>query len=252
MFYHLNLLELEKSQHFAEEAMRVAERLDDAARLVGAHLAFGVTQFFQGKLEPALAQISAGLEMFDPNMQFPDWPGSHPAVQCQFFPVLISWMLAYPDRSAEEAAAAVKSAETLGHPVTLAQTLCSVAIVHIFRHEPSAATDYAGRALRICEEERIAMYQAFALCAGGWALDVSGESEKGLAQIAQGLKSDHGALQHILPPLQADAQLAIGKPEAALASVTAGQKALEKMGERCLKRSSIGSGAKPCSPLPGR
>jgi hypothetical protein len=52
--------------------------------------------------------------------------------------------------------------------------------------------------------------------------------------------------------LQADAQLAIGKPEAALASVTAGQKVLEKMGERCLKRSSIGSGAKPCSPLPGR
>jgi hypothetical protein len=35
MLYHLNLLELEKSPHFAEEAMRVAERLDDAARLVG-------------------------------------------------------------------------------------------------------------------------------------------------------------------------------------------------------------------------
>jgi hypothetical protein len=135
--------------------------------------------------------------MFDPNMQFPDWPGSHPAVQCQFFPVLISWMLAYPDRSAEEVS-------------------------------------------------------GVALCAGGWALDVSGESEKGLAQIAQGLKSDHGALQHILPALQADAQLAIGKPEAALASVTAGLKAVEKMGERRLKRSSIGSGAKPCSPLPGR
>jgi predicted ATPase len=33
--YHLNLLEMEKAQHFAEEALRVAERLDDAARLVG-------------------------------------------------------------------------------------------------------------------------------------------------------------------------------------------------------------------------
>jgi hypothetical protein len=111
-----------------------------------------VTQFFQGKLEPALAQFRRGFEMFDPNMQFPDWPGSHPAVQCQFFPMLISWMLAYPDRSAEEAAAAVKSAEMLGHPVTLAQTLCSVALVHIFatshRRPPTMPGGLRGSAKR--------------------------------------------------------------------------------------------------------
>src|SRR4029077_10650186 len=53
--HHLNLLELEKAQHFAEEALRVAERLDDVARLVGGHVSLGQTLFFQGKLEPALA-----------------------------------------------------------------------------------------------------------------------------------------------------------------------------------------------------
>jgi predicted ATPase len=52
--HNLNLLEMEKSQHFAEEALRVAERLDDAARLVGAHMALGVTLYCQGKLELAL------------------------------------------------------------------------------------------------------------------------------------------------------------------------------------------------------
>jgi hypothetical protein len=124
--------------------------------------------------------------MFAPNMQFPDWPGSHPAVQCQFWLALISWMLGYPDRSLQELRAAVGSAETLGHPFTLAQTLCYVAFVHIFRHEPSAAADYAGRALRICEEQRIAHYHAFALCADGWALSVSGESEKGWPKLAKG------------------------------------------------------------------
>ena len=229
--YHVNLLEMEKAQHFAEEAMRVAERLGDAARLVGAHMALGVTLYFQGKLEPALAQFRRGFELFDPNMQFPDWPGSHPGVQCQFSLALISWMLGYPDRSLDELRAAVRSAETLGHPLTLAQTLCCAALVHIFRHEPSAAADYAGRALRICEEQRIAQYHAYALCADGWALGVSGESEKGLAQIGQGVDSyGLGASQHILLALQADAQLAIGKPEAALASVAAGLKAVEKMG----------------------
>jgi len=65
----------------------------------------------------------------------------------------------------------------------------------------------------------------------GWALSASGESEKGLAQIAEGLDSyGLGANQHMLLALQADAQLASGKPEAALASVAAGLEAVEKAG----------------------
>ncbi len=216
---------MEKAQHFAEEALRVAERLDDAARLVGAHITLGVTLFYQGKLEPALAHFLRGFEMFDPNMQFPDWPGSHPGVLCQFVLALISWMLGYPDRSLEELRAAVRSAETLGHPLTLAQTLCQTAFIHIFRREPPAAADYAERALRICEEQRIANVRAYALCARGWALSACGEGEKGLAQIAQGLESyGLGGEQQVMLSLQADALLAIGKPEAALASVAAGLK----------------------------
>jgi tetratricopeptide (TPR) repeat protein len=227
--HHVNLLEMEKAEHFAEEALRVAERLEDAARLVGGHMSLGMALYHQGKLEPALAQFR-GFEMFDPNMQFPDWPGSHPAVQCQFYLALISWMLGYPDRSLEEAPAAVKSAETLGHPVTLAQTLCYAALVHIFRREPPAAADCAERALKICEEHHIAHHHAFAVCENGWALGVTGESGKGLAQIGQGLDGYLGTPQHMLLTLQADAQLAIGQPEAALASVAAGLKAVEKAG----------------------
>jgi len=135
-----------------------------------------------------------------------------------------------PDRSIEELRAAVRSAETLEHPLTLAQTLCFAACVHIFRDEAPAAADCAGRAMKICEEHRIQNYHGPALCANGWALCVSGESEKGLAQIRQGLDSfSNAVLQHMLA-LQADARLATGKPEAALESVAAGLKAVEKMG----------------------
>jgi hypothetical protein len=186
-------------------------------------MALGQTLFHQGKLEPALAHFRRGFELFDPNMQFPDWPGSHPGVHCQFMPMLISWMLGYPDRSLDELRAAVRSAETLGHPFTLAHTLCFAALIHIFRRDPSAVAAFAGRALKICEEHRIAQYHAYALCADGWALVASRDSEKGPAQIEQGLDSfGLGVLQHILLALQADAQLAIGKPAAALASVLEG------------------------------
>jgi predicted ATPase len=145
-------------------------------------------------------------------------------------------MLGYPDRSLDELRAALGSAETLGHPLTLAITLCYAALVHIFRHEPSAVADCAGRALRICEEQRIAHFHAFALCAEGWALCASGETEKGSVQIAQGVdRYGLGASQFILLALQADAQLAIGKPKAAFVSAAAGLKAVEKTGGAALE-----------------
>jgi predicted ATPase len=229
--YHQNLLEMQTAQHFAEEALVVAERLDDPARLVGGHMAVGGTLYWQGKLEPALAHFRRGFELFDPNTQLPDWPGSHPGLQCQLFPMLISWMLGYPDRSLDELRAGVESAERLGHPVTLARAPCWAALVHSFRHEPSAAADHAERALRICEEHGIESLHGLALCTNGWALSVSGESEKGLTQIAQALNSyGLGVSQHAMLALQADVQLAIGKPEAALASVAAGLEAVERMG----------------------
>jgi predicted ATPase len=229
--YHVNLLKIEEAQHFAEEALRVAERLDDPARLVGGHMALGATLYWQGKLQSALAHFRRGFELFDPDIQLPDWPGSHPGVQCQFYQALISWMIGYPDRSLDELRAAVGSAETLGHPFTLAQTLCWAAVLHIFRHEPSAVADYAERALRICKEHRIAEYHAYALCVNGLALAASGESEKGPIQVAQGVESyGLGNSLLVLLALQADAQLAIGKPEAALASVAAGLEAVDRMG----------------------
>jgi predicted ATPase len=115
--------------------------------------------------------------------------------------------------------------------LTLAQTLCWAAVLHILRHEPSAAADHAERAAKISKEHRIAEYHAYALCVNGLALAASGESEKGSTQIAQGVESyGLGAQQQFLLTLQADAQLAIGKPEAALESVAAGLEAVEKMG----------------------
>jgi predicted ATPase len=109
--------------------------------------------------------------------------------------------------------------------------LCWAALVHILRREPPAAAGYAERTLTICEEHRIAQFHGVALSADGWALNASSQSEKGLAQIEQGLgRYGFGAMQHMVLALQADVQLAIGQPEAALVSITAGLEAVEKTG----------------------
>ncbi len=78
--YHLSRLEMEKSQHFAEEVLRLAERHGDAAQTGRGPYGGRPCCFLWGKLEAALSQCRRGRELFDPSMQFPDWPSSHPAV----------------------------------------------------------------------------------------------------------------------------------------------------------------------------
>ena len=56
------------------------------------------------------------------------------------------------------------------------------------------------------------------------------KARRGWLKLAKGWTAILGLNQHFLLALQADAQLAIGKPEAALASAAAGLKAVEKMG----------------------
>jgi predicted ATPase len=171
--HHLNLRDMEKAQHFAEEGLRVAERLGDAARLLWAHVALGNPLFFQGKLEPALAHFRRAFQMFDPNMQFRDWPGTHPGVVCQIYLMRISWMLGYPDRSLAELRAAVRSAETLGHPLTLAQTLC----------EGAAQSHLSPRAIGGCR-----------LCRTGFA-DLRGAAHRAAVAGARPYRTRMGALR---------------------------------------------------------
>jgi ATP/maltotriose-dependent transcriptional regulator MalT len=63
------------------------------------------------------------------------------------------------------------------------------------------------------------MHRGWATCAHGWALYMSGETEKGLAEIIRGLKIyGPGSTKHLFLALQADVLLSNREPEAALAS----------------------------------
>ncbi len=82
-------IEIEKAQHFAEEALRVAERLDDAARLVGGHMALVWCCTTGGSSSRRSRTFGGASRCSIRTCSSPDSPGSYPAVACQFFPMLI-------------------------------------------------------------------------------------------------------------------------------------------------------------------
>jgi hypothetical protein len=68
---------------------------------------------FRGNSSRRLRKFRRSFELFDPNMQFPDWLGAHPGVLCQFWLALTSWMLGHPDRSLVLYLAAFKETGTM-------------------------------------------------------------------------------------------------------------------------------------------
>ena len=139
-------------------------------------------------------------------------------------------MLGYPDRSLGVEGSGRKRPRTRA-PADPCPSAVSNRVRAYLSRRATAAADHAEQALRICDEHRIAGVQADALGVGGWARSASGEGEKGLALIAEAVERyGLGSDQHVLLALQADALLAVGKPNEALESVAAGLKVIEKMG----------------------
>ena len=229
--HYFGAAELAKYQHVAEEALGVAERLGDAARVAAAHVALGAVLYAQGKLSPARSQLQMAREKFTSDFgKLPDWSGANPAVVCEIWLALISWMLGYPHRSQNEAEGAVKSADALGHPLTLSQALSNLTLIPIFRHDLSASTSLAARAVQFCQEQNIRQFLGWSVCAHGWAICMSGETEKGSDQIERGLASyGPGSTKHLLLALQADVHLTLDRPEAALASAVTGLEVVAKI-----------------------
>jgi hypothetical protein len=75
---------MDKAQHFAEGVMRVAERLDDAARLFGGHWALGGSHLLQGKLEhpffpPSVFAWDGMIDRLEVQVLYPaQWRGRGP------------------------------------------------------------------------------------------------------------------------------------------------------------------------------
>ena len=84
-----------------------------------------------------------------------------PASNASSTSALISWMLGYPDRSLDELDGSGRKRRDAREPTNPRPNAVSMRRANSYLSpRATAAADYAGRALRICEEQRIAQFHA--------------------------------------------------------------------------------------------
>jgi class 3 adenylate cyclase/tetratricopeptide (TPR) repeat protein len=234
--YHVARGELAEAKSLAKAVLHIAERERDATRLVGGHYTLGSTLLFAGELTTALSHVEQGITLYDPaNDQLLTWPGSHPAVQCQFYRALILWSCGYPEQALDQSHEALQQAQCLSHSFTLAQTTCKVALLHAFRREPVAAANRAEAAIDLCREHGVSFWLPFVRVVYGWARFWQGQAEQGLGEMQEGVKAFYTSSRRLFVPLllalQAEAHLKLGQSSEAYTAISEALTIIDQNGE---------------------
>jgi TOMM system kinase/cyclase fusion protein len=244
VLWNLWIFYLARSEHqtameLGEQCLQLAQRVQDAALLLEAHLAIGISWFYLGKPTLACTRLEHTITLYDPKQHHVlayRYGGVDPGMAGFGYDAWALWMRGYPAQARAQSAKALRLAQQLAHPYTLARTLYYDTILCQLCRDAPAVRDQAEAAITVATAQRFALVQALGPIMRGWAIAVQEHSTEGLVQIRQGLdiyQSTGAEFQrpHFLT-LLAEASGLLGQPESGLAALGEALTLMEKTGER--------------------
>jgi class 3 adenylate cyclase/tetratricopeptide (TPR) repeat protein len=225
--FYLNRGELQSARELMEQLLRLAQTLQDPARLLTAHLGAGMTSFFLGEFAAAHAHLEQGVALYDPQHYRSQafHTGNDPGVGCLSYMSWVLWFLGYPDQALQRSQEALTLAQQMSRPFNVAFALNMAAALHQFRREATLTQERAEAAIVLATEQRFPQWVARGSILRGWALAEQGQGEAGIAQIRQSRN------RHVLP-LLAEAYGKVGQVEEGLAVVAETLAFIDKTGAR--------------------
>jgi predicted ATPase len=230
--------EYQRARELEEQCLRLAQRVQDPALLLGAHRGLGATLLMWGELTTAQAHFEQGIALYDPQQH------STPAVvyyqnqgvDCLRYAARTLWLLGYPDQALQRIHEAVTLARMLAHPLSLALALCHMASVRHARREAPETQEWAEAAIALSREQGFAYWLAGARALWGWARAKQGEPELGITQMRQSLAAMQALGSEQARPYSlaylAEVYLDMGQAEEGLGVLAEALALVDKNGER--------------------
>jgi len=222
-----------------EQALFIAEQMQDLRHLTAAHHGLGHTLFSLGEFTAARAHGEQGI-LLNPRQQ--RWSPAvyggivNPGIHILGILAWSLWYLGYAEQALNRIQEALALAREVVHPAGLEQALASAAIVHQLRREPSAARACAAEALEISREHGFAFREALDTLLLGWATAAEGDEHKGVSLMVQGLAAYRAtgaeAWRHYWLALLAETYAKAGRIEEGLEASAEGLATVQAKGER--------------------
>ncbi|MEW5958173.1 MAG: AAA family ATPase [Chloroflexota bacterium] len=236
--FYLVRADYQMASQLGEQLLALARRRQDPMLLREAHQVQGITQFYQGELVEARANLEQALDLYDPEQRSlrPSYSGADQRVACYAHLAVALWLLGYPDLAIERSERAIALAEKLTHPFSQAFALSLAALLHQYRREGPLAEQRADAAIACSTEQGFELLLGFSRIFKGWAMVEQGRAEAGALQIRQGLEAFQATgaelgLLHFLA-LLAEAQGRAGQLDAGLRRLAEAIATAHQNGER--------------------
>jgi predicted ATPase len=193
-----------------EQILIIAQSQQESTLSLVVHAVLAETLLFRGEFTPAQAHCDQARAFYD--------SGRHRDLAYQVGQDLgllalgdgakALWYRGYPDQALARVRHCLSLAQALAHPLSLAEALCAVAHVHLFRREGQEAQAHAAAVQTLTHEQGFAWWWGVGISLQGWALvegtALSGareQGEAGLVQLREGLAAVRAMEAELWVPL---------------------------------------------------
>ena len=213
--------ELRTARELGGQMLAIAQRVQDPAIFLEAHLILGATLLALGEFVSAQGHLEKSLALYNPQQH-----RSH-AVRYGLDPKVgglsrlaeALWFLGYPDHARRKSDEALTLARELAHPFSLAYALSFAGELHQHYRERPLVREQAEAMIVLATEQDFPVWRTWGTVLRSWALTGQGQREKESAHIQQGVVAGRamtrGFLAHFFI-LLADAYGQVEQAEAGL------------------------------------
>ena len=203
------------AQRFAALAETQAET---GPGLVGLRMV-ALERFHAGHFTDSLALVRKSLDAYEPvaHRDLAHRFGHDPRAAARNYEAWNLWNLGFPDQAARASEDSLRWARHIDHANTIGYAIC-FSLTNFWLRQPDRVESAAREALRLAEDNSMALYHAWAQIHLGWALSQLGTAP-GLDEIEAGLHEVRqigaGRLEPFLLSLAAEAYARAGRPDEA-------------------------------------
>lgn len=187
---YIGRAELQTARNLGEELLSTAQSLKDPAFLLQAQHALWTTLSYLGDLSLTRKHLAQGIALYD-FQQYKShafiYGGHDPGVCCRSYLAWVLWLLGYPEQALTKSQAALKLAQELFHPNSLAIALDSAAMVHQLCRQEQAVREQAEAMITLSSEHGFRFSLALGTIMRGWALSELGQREDGIMEMRRGM-----------------------------------------------------------------
>jgi len=231
---------LPRARELGRELLELGEREQEPMVRVEGNYVLGVTSFWLGEFASARDQLERAVVEYVPHRAH-----SHLALYSQDPRIVCMSRLAYvlnylgdPDQAQEKAREALRLADELEHPFSLAYALTFTAWLAIDLGDESRARERAERMAALAEEQRLGFLQPMGAILRGWMLAREGHTEEAVTRIREGLDAYDRSGWSLYQPygfaLLARVCLDAGRVDTGRAAVSQALELTERIGQRSL------------------